>query len=283
MNVVLLTTQSVQFGSVLIAAYRASGGPPFSSALIVPNRRDLSFPLYAWPLVAAKMLGVDGVLAHLASHGTGMVPARWRGMGLEQSWLTAITGAAARVRTIAAANSPEGRSALEAETPDVLVSIGVPQVLKPETLAIPRLGSINVHHGLLPRYRGHFATFWEVLERRPSYGVTVHVMAPRVDGGLILRQALFAWDEADGFADLMIKKKWAAGRMLAEVLNTIAARPEPLLAPECDGPPVIALPRAYRFPTVADLRKWSWRNRAPDRSSVQQTAGSPLSGHADHI
>ncbi|HXL99854.1 MAG TPA: formyltransferase family protein, partial [Rhizomicrobium sp.] len=135
-------------------------------------------------------------------------------------------------------------------------SIGVPYVLSRRVLEIPRL-ALNVHNGLLPKYRGHFATFWEVLEREPRYGVTVHRMAAKVDAGAIVAQQTLGWDEATSFADLLIRKKRIGGALLARAVRDAFDQN----APTPDKP----MTPHYGFPKIADLRRWSWKNRAPNR------------------
>ena len=68
--------------------------------------------------------------------------------------------------------------------PDVLVLVGadiVPRAL----LEIPRLGTINPHYGLLPRYRGMNVTEWSIYHDDPV-GVTIHAVDPGIDTGDIL-------------------------------------------------------------------------------------------------
>ncbi|HKA28337.1 MAG TPA: formyltransferase family protein [Candidatus Binatia bacterium] len=48
---------------------------------------------------------------------------------------------------------------------------------------------VNVHLGIAPRYRGRFCWFWPILEgREEDVGVTLHLVAPRVDAGPIVLQ-----------------------------------------------------------------------------------------------
>ena len=47
-------------------------------------------------------------------------------------------------------------------------------ILKDEVIAIPALGVINLHSGLLPSYRGVMATFWAMLNRETEIGTTLH-------------------------------------------------------------------------------------------------------------
>lgn len=72
---------------------------------------------------------------------------------------------------------------------DLLFSIVNSRLLGPEALSIPRLGAVNYHNSLLPRYAGTNASSWAILEQEESHGVTWHLMTTRADAGDILKQA----------------------------------------------------------------------------------------------
>ena len=52
-------------------------------------------------------------------------------------------------------NSDPGASLLREAKPDLLVSVGPPEILKPHVLDVPRLGELNVHNGRIPRSPGN--------------------------------------------------------------------------------------------------------------------------------
>jgi len=61
-------------------------------------------------------------------------------------------------------------------------------LIRRNILALPRLGVLNCHAGLLPRYRGMDVVEWAILEAQaePETGLTLHFMDPGVDTGPIL-------------------------------------------------------------------------------------------------
>jgi len=71
---------------------------------------------------------------------------------------------------------------------DYLFSIVNYQVLPKEILALPRMGAINFHDSLLPKYAGAYATSWAIMNGETIHGVTWHNMTNLVDGGDILKQ-----------------------------------------------------------------------------------------------
>jgi methionyl-tRNA formyltransferase len=72
---------------------------------------------------------------------------------------------------------------------DLLVVAAYGQILSNELLAVARLGGINLHASLLPRYRGAAPVNWALYHGETVTGVTVIRMTPRVDSGAILLQA----------------------------------------------------------------------------------------------
>jgi methionyl-tRNA formyltransferase len=61
-------------------------------------------------------------------------------------------------------------------------------IIRESVFTIPRLGSINIHQGLAPMYRGGPTVFWELFNDEKEVGITVHFVAPKVDTGDIILQ-----------------------------------------------------------------------------------------------
>lgn len=74
--------------------------------------------------------------------------------------------------------------------PDVVLAYRIP-ILNKKTLAIPRLGFINLHPSLLPRYRGGHPILWMAKDYDLQGGVTIHYMEEKEDRGPILEQGEF--------------------------------------------------------------------------------------------
>lgn len=71
-------------------------------------------------------------------------------------------------------NSDKGLEILSRLAPDLIVSIRYRKILHDAAIAIPRLGVINLHSGILPDYRGVMATFWAMLDGQAEIGTTLH-------------------------------------------------------------------------------------------------------------
>ncbi|HEX8266124.1 MAG TPA: formyltransferase family protein [Pyrinomonadaceae bacterium] len=61
-------------------------------------------------------------------------------------------------------------------------------IIKESVFSLPRLGSINLHQGLAPFYRGSAPVFWELYNDEREVGITVHRVAAKVDAGEIVLQ-----------------------------------------------------------------------------------------------
>ncbi len=84
---------------------------------------------------------------------------------------------------------PETLVWLREFAPDLVILLGA-DIVPAALLEIPRLGTINPHYGLLPRYRGMNVTEWSIYYDDPV-GVTVHAVDPGIDTGeILLHEAL---------------------------------------------------------------------------------------------
>jgi methionyl-tRNA formyltransferase len=75
---------------------------------------------------------------------------------------------------------------LRALEPDISVVVAYGQILKPEVLAVPRLGSVNIHGSLLPELRGAAPVQWAIIRGMETAGVTIMKMDAGLDSGPML-------------------------------------------------------------------------------------------------
>jgi methionyl-tRNA formyltransferase len=88
-------------------------------------------------------------------------------------------------------NNPEFRAQLEAIAPDAIVVVAYGRLIPPWMLALPRLGCINLHASLLPRYRGAAPIQWAVAMGETVTGNTTMLLEEGLDTGpILLQQAL---------------------------------------------------------------------------------------------
>ncbi|MBR3538621.1 MAG: methionyl-tRNA formyltransferase [Eubacterium sp.] len=83
----------------------------------------------------------------------------------------------------------ENAEQLRSLAPDMIVVAAYGQILSEEILNIPRLGCVNIHASLLPKYRGAAPIERSILDGEKKTGVTTMMMAKGLDTGDILEQA----------------------------------------------------------------------------------------------
>jgi methionyl-tRNA formyltransferase len=91
------------------------------------------------------------------------------------------------VYLVADFHSESSIALLRAVEADLGVVLGT-NILKESVFKVPRLGSINLHQGLAPYYRGCPAVFWELFNGEQEIGLTVHFVESKVDTGEIILQ-----------------------------------------------------------------------------------------------
>jgi hypothetical protein len=92
-----------------------------------------------------------------------------------------------RVQTIPDIHAPDVLARVRTFAPDIGVIYGAP-VLRPELFEIPRLGTLGIHHGRVPEYRGKKTTFWEIFNGERVAGVTIQRVNKGIDTGEIIRR-----------------------------------------------------------------------------------------------
>jgi methionyl-tRNA formyltransferase len=84
--------------------------------------------------------------------------------------------------------SPEFYRTIKDLAPDIGVVVAYGHILKPDLLAIPTRGMVNVHPSLLPELRGAAPVEWAILNGLEKTGVTIMQMTAGLDSGPILHQ-----------------------------------------------------------------------------------------------
>lgn len=82
----------------------------------------------------------------------------------------------------------EFRTRLEATAPDAIVVVAYGRIIPPWMLTLPRLGCINLHASLLPKYRGAAPIQWAVAMGESVTGNTTMLLEEGLDTGPILLQ-----------------------------------------------------------------------------------------------
>ena len=91
-----------------------------------------------------------------------------------------------RIHFVQDIHSPEVLQQVSELQPDLGLIYGSP-ILKPELFGIPRLGTLGIHHGKVPEYRGSKTTFWMMYNGEPCVGVTIQKVNEGLDTGSIVK------------------------------------------------------------------------------------------------
>lgn len=97
----------------------------------------------------------------------------------------ALEDVATEVVRVPTLNGEEARAALRRLGADVAISLDN-AIIRPETFSVPAHGTINVHHGGVPDYRGGPPVFWELRDGLDRVGFTIHLIDAGIDTGPVL-------------------------------------------------------------------------------------------------
>ncbi len=106
--------------------------------------------------------------------------------------------------------------------PDLIVVAAYGRILPQEILDYPRLGCINVHSSLLPKYRGAAPIHWAILNGEKETGVTIMHMALALDAGDIIRQRTTPIDPDETVEDLHDRLAQLGAELLVETVAQLA-------------------------------------------------------------
>jgi methionyl-tRNA formyltransferase len=115
-------------------------------------------------------------------------------------------------------NNAEFRTQLEAIAPDAIVVVAYGRIIPPWMLALPRLGCINLHASLLPKYRGAAPIQWAIAMGETVTGNTTMLLEEGLDTGPILLQQAMAIGPERTAADLFEELAVGGAPLMVETL-----------------------------------------------------------------
>lgn len=107
--------------------------------------------------------------------------------------------------------------------PDLIVTAAFGQILPKELLDAPRLGCINVHASLLPKYRGGAPIHQAIIDGEQQTGVTIMYMEEKLDAGDIISQQAIDITDEDNTGTLFEKLSVVGRELLKQTLPAIEA------------------------------------------------------------
>lgn len=102
--------------------------------------------------------------------------------------------------------------------PDLIVTAAFGQFLPEKLLQIPRLGAINVHASLLPKYRGGAPVHYAIMNGEDKTGVTIMEMIKKMDAGAIYNQAEIPITKTDDVGTMFEKLSLLGKELLLDTL-----------------------------------------------------------------
>jgi methionyl-tRNA formyltransferase len=178
-------------------------------------------------------------LLHLIETRANLVAAvcstRWQRTHPKADLMARIAGHLGRpVEVTVNANAEAFIRCLAAYEPDLVVMASFDQILRPETLAVPPRGWLNIHPSLLPRHRGPEPIYWTIANGDPEAGISIHLTVPRIDAGPILAQRrvpVFDRDTSGTLSKRLVAEGLTA---LDETLGRLKAGKASPIRPEAD-------------------------------------------------
>lgn len=128
-------------------------------------------------------------------------------------------------------------------------------IIKEAVFSIPRLGTINIHQGLAPFYRGGPTVFWELFNDEQEIGITVHFVAAKVDTGDIVLQktvplkydfSRYGLNYEKFFEDFRADLKEPSTQLIVEAVRLISEGKEQRIKQDTN------VGKRYRLPTKTE-------------------------------
>jgi len=116
-------------------------------------------------------------------------------------------------------NDETTRDRLQTISCDILVTVAYGQILSPALLALPRIGAVNLHPSLLPRWRGASPIQHAILAGDSETGVTVQMMAEALDAGPVLAQERMTLSSEETFEHLSQTLADMGAKLLTDTLT----------------------------------------------------------------
>lgn len=124
------------------------------------------------------------------------------------------------------ANDPAFYNLVKEKQIDLIVNARTRDIYKNKILKAPKLGCINIHHGILPNYRGTMCDLHAIFEDRPA-GFSVHKMEKKIDDGDIIKVVEVTSKTNDRYQEYLnyplhiYESSKCEGKIMAEILKDI--------------------------------------------------------------
>jgi methionyl-tRNA formyltransferase len=120
-------------------------------------------------------------------------------------------------------NTPEWIAKGAAFKPDFVFSFYYRYMLDKAWLELPRLGALNIHGSLLPKFRGRAPIHWAIIKGETLTGASLHYMVEKPDAGALVDQEAVPILENDNALEVSVKVASAAESVLRRSLPRLIA------------------------------------------------------------
>ena len=118
-------------------------------------------------------------------------------------------------------NNTEFKDEIKALNPDLVCVVSYGVILPKSFLKIPRLGCINVHPSMLPKYRGSAPIQWAIINGDKKTGVTIMYLNEKMDAGDIIIQKEVEIGEDETTGELWNRLSKIGAELLIESIKNI--------------------------------------------------------------
>ena len=222
--------------------------PPRTPRLLLRNQwRNLKRNGLRWiPYQIGEIAG------RLATPGSATDAAGTPGLGYTRAAIDAMPNL--RICEFANIHGDDALAVLRDFAPDLGIALASP-ILRATLFTIPRLGTLNLHKGKVPDYRGMPPAFWELWNDEREVGCTIHWVDAKLDTGAIAARATVPREKFATPTSLQLRLDEVGVDLMREVVRSVLAGAHPA-TPQAPGG------RTFRKPTLAQAAALSRRLEA---------------------
>ena len=150
---------------------------------------------------------------------------------------------------------PDLMRRLQALEPELMIVVAYGRILPHDLLALPSVGSLNVHASLLPRYRGAAPINWALIRGDKETGVTIQWLRYELDSGPVFLQERVPITPEDNVGSLYTRLAERGAALLVQALDMLR-RGEAIQIPQNEAEATLAPPISR------DMRRLHWELEA---------------------
>ena len=167
-------------------------------------------------------------------------------------------------RVLQNVNKPAGLETFQASRPDLVISLRYGCILRQPAIDVPRLGVLNLHSGLLPRYQGILTTLHSLIEGQDEVGCTLHYIdSPAIDAGPVIDTFSLAVDRERSLLWHVAQLYPGGCTLIARAVEALSQgrKPEHLAQDPSEQAEYYGLPEAEHFAALQKTGFDVWQRR----------------------